>query len=465
MTNIISGLGAGSGIDIQELTRSLVSAERDPAEQRITSKISEIEASISGWGTVTSGLSLLSSSLQTFNATDKIRSFEVTSDDESVVQATADGSARSGDYRIAVSALAESTSLVSGAFASKFTELNSGESFSIGVSIGGEVSTLAVETDTPQGLVDTINDSGLGLTASLVDVSGDGSSFQIILEGQTGVTNALSLDLGSLATVSFTESRAAADAAFDINGVSVSRSSNSIDDLIDGVTFDLRGLSATEVRLSVRADTSDFKQNLEQFVTVYNQMGQIFDELASRDVDPDDPLVGSLAGDSALRRIRSRLETLMFGSSEATSENIRYLSDIGVRIQQDGTLAFESDEFDSAMENYPEDVETFLTGNQASADLLTAKGADAGFIGILTEEIAELTQADGFARSATERLETRLRENEDALVALEDRMSRLQDRYIRQFTAMDLAVTQFNQLRESMKDTLANMPYGPGSKE
>lgn len=465
MTNIISGLGAGSGIDIQELTRSLVSAERDPAEQRITSKISEIEASISGWGTVTSGLSLLSSSLQTFNATDKIRSFDVTSNDESVVQATADGSARSGDYRIAVSALAESTSLVSGAFASKITELNSGESFSIGVSIGGEVSTLAVETDTPQGLVDTINDSGLGLTASLVDVSGDGSSFQIILEGQTGVANALSLDLGSLATVSFTESRAAADAAFDINGVSVSRSSNSIDDLIDGVTFDLRGLSATEVRLSVRADTSDFKQNLEQFVTVYNQMGQIFDELASRDVDPDDPLVGSLAGDSALRRIRSRLETLMFGSSEATSENIRYLSDIGVRFQQDGTLAFESDEFDSAMENYPEDVETFLTGNQASADLLTAKGADAGFIGILTEEIAELTQADGFARSATERLETRLRENEDALVALEDRMSRLQDRYIRQFTAMDLAVTQFNQLRESMKDTLANMPYGPGSKE
>lgn len=332
MTNIISGLGAGSGIDIQELTRSLVSAERDPAERRITSKISEIEAGISGWGTVTSGLSLLSSSLQTFNATDKIRSFNVTSNDESVVQATADGSARSGDYRIAVSALAESTSLVSGVFASKIAELNSGESFSIGVSIGGEVSTLAVETDTPQGLVDTINDSGLGLTASLVDVSGDGSSFQIILEGQTGVANALSLDLGSLATVSFTESRAAADAAFDINGVSVSRSSNSIDDLIDGVTFDLRGLSATEVRLSVRADTSDFKQNLEQFVTVYNQMGQIFDELASRDVDPDDPLVGSLAGDSALRRIRSRLETLMFGSSEATSENIRYLSDIGVRI-------------------------------------------------------------------------------------------------------------------------------------
>lgn len=99
MTNIISGLGAGSGIDIQELTRSLVSAERDPAERRITSKISEIEAGISGWGTVTSGLSLLSSSLQTFNATDKIRSFNVTSNDESVVQATADGSARSGDYR------------------------------------------------------------------------------------------------------------------------------------------------------------------------------------------------------------------------------------------------------------------------------------------------------------------------------------------------------------------------------
>ena len=448
----VQALGAGAGFDTKKIVEALVNAERAPTEARINSKIAESEAKISGLGKAVSILNVVKDAANRLNDAKDFNTFTLSNSQESAFSASSTTSARAGSNNVTVSQIAQEQRSVSNAFASE-TNAFSSNPITVSISVGSSnpTTTDIIVTDASlQGTVSAINAANLGVTAEIVDTGDASDRYRIQLIGETGAENAFSLT-SSDSTLSFSSVQSATDAQLNVNGIDFTRSSNVIDDVITGVTLSLNTVTNGAANLSINQDDSQSRANIVDFVTIYNEAQRQLKELSNSSIG------GELAGDSIFRSLTSSLRGLILGTSSSASGNISNLSDMGISVSRTGELDVDDTKLDNALANNFADVVTMFSAN---TDNQSASSTDvAGLAGDITKLIANATAADSYLESQQDTLADANSRRQEELSDLADRMERVEERYNRQFLAMQQIIDQMNSTRESMESSFENLPF------
>jgi len=448
----VQALGAGAGFDTKKIVEALVNAERAPTEARINSKIAESEAKISGLGKAVSILNVVKDAANRLNDAKDFNTFTLSNSQESAFSASSTTSARAGSNNVTVNQIAQEQRSVSNAFASETNAFNSNP-ITVSISVGSSNPTttdITVTDASLQGTVSAINAANLGVTAEIIDTGDASDRYRIQLIGETGAENAFSLT-SSDSTLSFSSAQSATDAQLNVNGIDFTRSSNVIDDVITGVTLSLNTVTNGAANLSINQDDNQTRANIVDFVTIYNEAQRQLKELSNSSIG------GELAGDSIFRSLTSSLRSLVLGTSSSASGNISNLSDMGISVSRTGELDVDDTKLDNALANNFSDVVTMFSAN---TDNQSASSTDvAGLAGDITNLIADATAADGYLESQQDTLADANSRRQEELSDLADRMERVEERYNRQFLAMQQIIDQMNSTRESMESSFENLPF------
>lgn len=435
----LSSPGLGSGIDVTSLVGQLIAAERAPGELRIRRLTNQAESKISALGTLNGVLSTLQSSLSGLKTVDAFQVRKAESADRSVFTATATASAATGTYNIEVQQLATANRLNSTPFAAGtgavvgtgVLTLTSGtNSFTVDISAANN--TLA-------GIRDAINSStgNTSVQATIIQAS-DGARL-VLAARSVGAANAIRVSQaggdGGLApltyepggTMNLLELAPAQDARVVVDGFTINSTSNSVEDAVEGVSISLlkENLGST-VTLTVSDDRAKVVENINKFVTEYNNVATKIQEL--RKFDPATSTAGPLLGDALLRGIESNLRREI--SSRAASATAPYdtLASIGITTGADGKLKVDSAKLNTA-----------LTADFSSAARLF--GATDGVGARLATVVDNALKSDGALVTRTASLQASKKSLAKDQAALDARMALVEARYTKQFIAMDQLLT------------------------
>ena len=475
---VMATLGGGAGVDIRKLSEDLTNAERAPLESRLNRSKEQTSAEISAYSALKYDVENLISKFRSLDDAAELLSSEASSTDESKVKVSAvTGSAKAGTHSITISALATQQINISSSYSASSQSLNGGASFDLSITdSGGNVTTVSISdgNDNPAGIVAAIDSANAGVSATLLAVNADSSAYRIVLSGDaTGSENSFvvssSLDDADLGFHDATNGnnqqsggvysqQLAVNAAFTMDGVSLERASNSVGDVLDGVTLDLVGVSTAGItKIDVDKTTAQLKSKLQDVVAAYNSVKLSLREASNPDSD-DEVIGGALANDfAAVRQVRTVLYRAITQGSSTLSGSIGALRDIGIEITRSGDLAFNENKFDTVMSTNASDVSTMLsagTNDQSEYDS-APQGLARDVISDLEESLTD--SIDGLFTSRTASSASALADYEDELVELEVRMNTVFERYLEQFTVMETLVSQLNSTRTSLSDTWANM--------
>jgi flagellar hook-associated protein 2 len=446
----IQALGAGAGFDTKKIVEALVNAERAPAEARLNSKIENNQAKISGLGQAVSILNVVKDAAERLNDAKDFKTFAVSNSQTDAFSATSTTSARPGSNNITVTQIAQEQRSVSNAFASE-TNTFSADNVTLSLTVGNGTATEIVVADASlQGTVEAINSANLGVTAEIVDTGVSGDRYRIQLIGETGADKAFSLT-SSDAAISFSSVQTATDAQLNVNGVDFTRSTNVIDDVLTGVSLTLNGVTNGTANLSISQDNNEARANIVDFVTIYNEAQRQLKELSNSTAE------GALAGDSIFRAMTSSLRNIVLGSSSSATSSIANLSDMGIRVSRSGELTVDDTKLDDALANSYADVVQMFSAN--TDDQAASSDAVAGLAGDITKLITNATASGGYLVTQQETLASANSAREEELSDLAERMERVEERYTRQFLAMQQIIDQMNSTKESMESSFENLPF------
>lgn len=323
---------------------------------------------------------------------------------------------------------------------------------------------LADGKDTPQDIVNAINSSKAGVTAQLVN-TGDGSAapYQIILSGPVGTTGAFTLNTeygigtgspGLTFPAGHAANQTATDALVKVDGISYTRSSNQLTDVITGLTLDLKTTTSSAATLDLTRDTTALKEKFTALVTAYNDADNILTEVSN----PKSVLEtygATLVGDSAVRSLRQQLRSMVSGLSSTPGENIKSLAQMGINVDQKGVMSLDETKLDDALNNNYADVVKSFTGGYNN--LGTYSTLSAGFAGDAVKKITSIIGNKGALTTNTATANTQITKYKADLEKLNTRMESLLARYTKQFGVMESLVGQVNSQKTSLKSSFEGL--------
>ncbi|MEK9769190.1 MAG: flagellar filament capping protein FliD [Betaproteobacteria bacterium] len=446
----INALGAGASFDTKKIVEALVDAERAGAEQQIQRKLADAESKISGLGSAASILSILKEGAELLNDARDFNTLSIGNSNPSALKATVTSSARAGSNTVSIQSLAKEQRSVSSGFDSSTTQINGSNTTNVTLTIDGVDQVVSVEGATLSSISEAINEANLGVRAEIVNTGEASGNFKLQLIGETGANNSFSVssDFGSL---TFATNQTATNASLTVNGISFTRESNQISDVIQGVNLNLTSTTDSNFTLTVDRDTSEAKGNIIAFVSMFNEASQEFRNLTNSETD------GSLRGDSIFRSIVRNMRSIVIGTSTSPGSSVSSLSDIGISIDRNGQLLFDEAKLDTALNDNYEDVISIFTAD--TNDQSRFSDDPAGIAGDLKNLIERVTASDGYLVTAEQALQTRTVEYNKELTALEERMKVVEERYNRQFLVMQNIIEEMNSTKESLIASFENLPF------
>ena len=464
-TNLITALGAGSGVDVKALAKSLVEAERAPKQQAIQSKIDKSEAKISGYSAMMAALDIFKQQVDGLDSVTDFAAVDIRNSNPLAVQVSTNSLASPGAHTISITSLAQAQRSVGDGFDNVTAQVNGGNAFTLSLTVAGEATDIEISAaDTnASAVVNAINQAGAGVSAQLLDTGVEGAAdrYKIVLTGQTGASNAFSVstDAADTSGLNFTTptGQDAADAAVTVNGVAISRSTNTIDDVIPGMTFDLLGPTTGAVAVQLNRDSSGVKERVQSLVTAYNSMVSDFGILTGpASEDEEDIYSGSLRGDSTVRSVLSQMRQVFFGESETAGDSITSLRDMGVSVDKDGVVTLDEAALDEALTTHFEEVVSALAGRtttEVDGETVIQQGLGAE----MAARLRALMGPTGIILSQSTSAESQVGRYEEQLEKLETRMEGILERYTKQFAAMESIVGQLTSMRENLKSQFEAM--------
>ena len=446
----INALGAGASFDTKSIVEALVQAERSSAEAQVQRKVAVAESKISGLGAAASILDILKQGAELLNDARDFNTLSIQNTSKDAVTASVTNNARAGTNTIAVSSLAKEQRSISGGFDSDTTILNNGEAIDIDLNVNGQTETISVESASLSSIATAINAASLGVEAEIINTGTGSGSYRLQLVGEAGSTNSFSIS-SDFDDLSFETIQSATDAELTVNGVEFIRSSNQISDIIQGVTLNLSGTTSQTETLSINRDTSLAKENILAFVAMYNEASLEFKNLTDSDSD------GPLRGDTIFRSIVNERRSIMISESSAPGENVTSLSSMGISIDRYGQLVFDEAKIDTALnENYDDVIKLFSANVNDQSRFSTDPAGIAGDIKTLIERV---TASDGYLTTAEASLEERNVEYEQDLKDIDERMAKIEERYNRQFLAMQTIIQEMNSTKDNLISSFENLPF------
>ncbi|OUV02956.1 MAG: hypothetical protein CBC42_05475 [Betaproteobacteria bacterium TMED82] len=253
----------------------------------------------------------------------------------------------------------------------------------------------------------------------------------------------------SLSAFNFSNIQSASDAKLVVDGMSVSRGSNLIGDVIQGVTMELLSPSSADASLTISRDTSAIKETINELVTAYNEGVSDF-KILTGPINPDDPedvFSGSLLGESSIRTIQNSLRDMLLSNSSTSGTSLRALRDIGFSVDKSGVLSVDDKKLDEALNNNFDEVVTIFGGNALATD--TSKG----IAGDAIVKLDAYLSTTGIVKRQTTSAESDKRRYEEDITNLASRYEVLLARYTKQFAIMDALVGQYNSTRTSLQSS------------
>ena len=480
--NFVTALGAGSGIDTKALAQNLVEAERAPRKEAIDAKIKTEQAHITGLGAIKSLLTTLQTALAKVNDASDFSSISANNSEPSSFSATTTSDAQAGSYDITVTQVAKSTRLATNNFNPSITvksSINGGNAFTLNIAFPGDNTrdtTITVNTDTPAGIADAVNSktSTSGVSAQVVNT---GNGLTLVFSGETGAANDFTITgMDGLAGLPAGPSmrqplQTAQDALLNINGIDINSGSNRIKDAILGVSLELyaptsSSISASAVitrppaRLDLNRDTSGIKENLNALVAAYNDFDDGIKVLGDKSSKVAE-FGGAMAGDSLLQTIRNQIRTMFTKAGSVHLDNdpakavlnpeISDAWKVGLEFDRYGKMTLDTNKLDSALNQNFSQVVALFTANQNKQSLFS--DAPGGLAGDAVKNIDKMLRTSGIIAKQTDSANTKITNYNKQLTQLEDRMSMLLQRYIKQFSAMDSIVGESNSTKTGLKNS------------
>ena len=376
----ISSLGVGSGVLNSDLVDQLVAAERKPTETRLTRETQQTEAMLSAYGKLRSAVTELRLPMRQLSSPDNLKAFSASSSNEDIGVSVDSAKASRGTYSVEVTSMASAQALASQSVFSDKDATSVGQG-TLQLTVGDKITDITIDdsNDTLQGLANAINESGAGVSAGVIDT---GSGYQLVMSAdETGTANAVKIsateDAGAPGLASFAfdpadptanpdmkETIAANDAVMKINGVEVTRSDNTFENVIDGLTFDVKDLGTSTV--SVNQDLGAVSDRVQGFVDKFNGLQSTIDSLSGFNSETGQGSM--LTGDSTIRGIQNQLRGILTrvvpGMENAS---VRSLADVGITTDwETGGLEFDRTKFEEKLKSNPDDV-TALFAEQGRA--------------------------------------------------------------------------------------------------
>ncbi|HWT55015.1 MAG TPA: flagellar filament capping protein FliD [Rhodocyclaceae bacterium] len=451
---------SATNLDINSIVTQLMTIERQPLTE-LDLKEASYQAKISAYGTIKGALSSLQSAVQTLAQPNTFKTLGITSTDLSAVSGSATTSASPGTYNITVDQIAKANSVRSNdAYTSSSDTFNTG-TLSIKVGSGSPIDiTIDATNNSLSGIRNAINNANAGVSASIVN---DGTNQRLVLTSKTlgsnGAISVTATDSGSggtfalsgLDSTSLVQLQAADDAKFSVNGLAVTRSTNSVSDVVTGLTLNLGKAGSSTITVS--KDNSTAVNAITAFVTAYNAVVSQNSSLTAYDAATKTDSI--LTGDSTVRSIQDKLAGLIGASVSNVAGGLSHLSDVGLSLQKDGTLALDTAKLSLALNDSTKDVGSLFTQTTT------------GNTGIAVQFNTWLTSATGSTGIIANRVDgmnASIGDLEDQRDALTSRLTLIEARYRSQYSALDALISNMNSTSTYLEQQLAALPGASSSK-
>lgn len=467
MAGTISSAGIGSGLDVNSIIESLVKVEQVPLI-KLQSVGSAMQTKLSAFGQMQS---LVSSFRDAAAQLQNPTSYAVTSavsSDTTAVGASSSTKALPGTYSVAVTSLSatQNTVSASGQFASGSDAVGTGSiTISLGTWSTGQtaftaktgatdvVIPIGASENTLAGIRDKINAANAGVSATIVtDASGSRLALQSsapgavngfrisVADDDTGNFDAQGLSRLAFdppnATAGQSITQSAANTRASINGIAVETASNTLSDVVDGMTFNLSKVTTSPVTVSVARNTESVKTLLTNFVASYNALSSFLSSATQYDASTKKSAL--LQGDATTTGLQNQLRSMISQGGKASAA-FGSLSNLGVEFQKDGRLKINDTKLATALTNLPE-----LTKAMSNVDL--ADPSNNGFAKKLTSWADGLLSTDGTLPGKTKSIQSQIIANTKDQEKMTDRISGIEKRIRAQYTALDKTMANANAL-------------------
>jgi flagellar hook-associated protein 2 len=472
----ISSPGIGSSLDVASIVSKLMDAESAPLTQ-LQNKTSSYQAKLTSIGQLKSALSDLQVAAQTLNLSSTFSALTPSVSDSSVLSAAMTGATPAGSYNIEVEQLAQAQKLTSTVFEKQdsvvgngtltldFGQYSDAGSPPVTFTANADNSTTTITIDssnnTLTGIRDAINKSGAPVTATIIN---DGSGYRLSLTSkQSGTDNSIRLTVAESGTAglsqlaydgsdggvaNMTQNVAAADAKLKIDGIAVTKPSNTITDAIQGVTLNLSKTTAAgeTTKLTLTPDTDSVKTALQSFVDAYNKLAQQLSTSTAYDATTNTASV--LTGDSTVRTVQSQIRNALANAVSGAPAGMKTLSDIGISFQDDGTLSLDSDKLDKVLADPTADISKLFT---TSAD-----GKTVGYGSRLNTLISGMIFGDdSLLNSRIDGINSTIKDLANQETDEQARLDAIEQRYNTEFSALDTTIASMTTTSTFLTQQLA----------
>lgn len=427
--SIVTALGGGSGIDMAALASNLANAQFAARTGRLTAKLEVLDKQISAASSLKSMLSGLASSLG-----DRVRGGDLSPQPQlsnpAVAKASLSGTPLvRGTFALEVTALAAAQTLASPAYAAAASPVGSGTlTLRFGTVSGGsftaDTGRATVDITVPSGaklsdVASAITAAGTGVTAYVAQTN---EGAKLVLKGASGAANGFVLEAAEapgdpgLAQLAWTPAQparllsTAANAAFSIDGLAMSATSNSVVDAIPGVTLALTGTnSSAPAQISFSDPASAISTAMQDLTGALNEVAAALNTAA-------DPKSGELARDPgalALKRSLAGLAGSIIMPGAATGAPAT-LADLGLTTQRDGTFTLDGKRLAATLKADAAGAAAMFTnglfGVYATIDAIARRAATPGdpgtLAGSLTRYASQRSKASEDQAKLAEQQET-----------------------------------------------------------
>ena len=312
-------------------------------------------------------------------------------------------------------------------------------------------------TDTLEEVIGKINDSGIEVTASLLNTGTGGTPYRMVLSsGITGLDGDLFIDTGSV-NLELTELTQARNAKVFIgegeNAVLVESTTNTIDNILAGISLDLHSADNQPVTVSVNRDDASVLESIQRFVTTFNDVISRINEYDSYDSESESR--GPLLGDPTVSRIRGDLYRTVQQKAVGIDTEYSFLFEVGIKVGKNGELTFDEDQFKEAYENNPSAVENLFAAYESSGSTTqtispgvtvsesSTTYTSRGFGDLFDDAVEKLTNSvDGTVTYADKRFQELIDAANSRIERIDERLETKRVRLQRQFVAMETALAR-----------------------
>ncbi|MFT4577489.1 MAG: flagellar hook-associated protein 2 [Nitrospinales bacterium] len=368
--------GINSNLDTGGIIDNLIKLQRQPIDI-VEAKRALEDAKLLSFRDLKDRLQDFKSVVNTLNTesrfltTTGVFSNNNSNDNNDVANLATSTTATSGTFSLVVNNLARETKLLSSGFAETSSAIGIG---TLSITVGTTVTELTIDSsnNSLDGVRLAINNSGANVQANFINDGSDTNPVKLVISGsQTGVDNAVSVSasntlfgFGQTSSISFTETQAAQNASFNLDGVAVSKASNVVTDVIGGTTLTLESAGSGVITLS--PDEDAIKEKVQNYVDGYNEIIlHLSSELALVESTGE---TGVLFANFTIQNLQQTLRETVSDEVVGIDGSFNFLSQIGVRTQTDGTISIDDGALSTAIASDIGNVTQLFSSSGSTSD-------------------------------------------------------------------------------------------------